>query len=125
MTSRRWSTFVSSSVLSCACHRRHARAQFGFEPFPNFTSVRQFGLGYGTGTAFGSTAAFDSSARGPYQRGRDRRVPPPHLRPEHRPKAPNDRRVSVGLRCRHLGAWLERLDASRSQQTLTGRTAEI
>jgi hypothetical protein len=65
MTSRRWSTFVSSSVFVLALATGgSARAQFGFEPFPNFTSVGQFGLGYGSGTAFGSTAPFDFGSFG-------------------------------------------------------------
>ena len=60
MTSRRWSTLVSGFVLTLALAAGGpARAQFGFfGSIPGSPTVSQFGLGYGTGTAWG-TSSFD------------------------------------------------------------------
>ena len=60
MTSRRWSTLVSGFVLTLALAAGGpARAQFGFfGGIPGSPTVSQFGLGYGTGTAWG-TSSFD------------------------------------------------------------------
>jgi hypothetical protein len=65
MTSRWWSKFVLSSVFVLALATGDsARAQFGFEPYPVFPSVGQFGLGYGVGGPYGTTAPFDFGAFG-------------------------------------------------------------
>ena len=60
MTSRRWSTLVSGFVLTLALAAGGpARAQFGFfGSIPGSPTVSQFGQGYGTGTAWG-TSSFD------------------------------------------------------------------
>ena len=54
MTSRRWSTLVSGLVFSLVLATAgSARAQFGFQGVPGHPSAGQFGLGYGTGIAYG------------------------------------------------------------------------
>ncbi len=54
MTSQWWRTLVSGLVLALALAAGSpARAQFGFQGIPGSPSVSSFGLGYGTGTAYG------------------------------------------------------------------------
>ena len=128
MTSRRWSTFVSSSVFVLALATGGSAGAIRLRALPEFYLGRpvRAGLWHRDCLWINRAVRFRLvRQRGPCQRGRDRRVPSPHLRPEYRPKATDDRRVSVGLQCRDLGAGMERLDASRSQQTLTRRSAEI
>jgi hypothetical protein len=55
MTSQRWSALVSGLVLTLALAAGSpARAQFGFQGIPGSPSAGRFGLGYETGTAYGT-----------------------------------------------------------------------